>query len=39
MIPGLTVILPLKYGKNVYISINLIIFVNKKVIKFQGKSH
>ena len=35
MLPGLTVILHLKYGKNVYISITLFIFVSKKVMKFH----
>ena len=35
MLPGLFVILHLKYGKNVYISITLFIFVSKKVIEFH----
>ena len=32
MLPGLIIILRLKYGKKVYISINLFIFVSKKLI-------
>ena len=35
MLPGLAVILRLKYDKKVYISINLFIFVSKKSLNYK----